>query len=280
MSWRVSIRHTSRYDYEQPVNASYNEARMTPMTTDRQVTHDGRVEIEPHVRTLRYIDYWGTIVDAFDLHNPHQSLLITGSSLVETSPSPSRTNGLPWSALGADDVLEEMAEYLDTSTFTATDDVIAAAADDLRSLPTPRAAVDSACGWVRDRLTYEPGSTHVSTSACEALQTGAGVCQDFAHVALSLLRTAGVPARYVSGYLHPSADAGLGDPVQGQSHAWIETWDGEWVGDDVTNGIPCGERHIIVARARDYADVTPLKGTVQGGAPARLTVGVTLTRVG
>jgi transglutaminase-like putative cysteine protease len=127
---------------------------------------------------------------------------------------------------------------------------------------------------------YEPGSTYVSTCATEALATGAGVCQDFAHVAIALLRAAGIPTRYVSGYLHPSADAGLGEPVDGQSHAWIETWDGEWFGDDVTNGIPCGERHIIVARARDYADVTPLKGIIQSDSPTRLTVGVTLTRVG
>jgi transglutaminase-like putative cysteine protease len=133
---------------------------------------------------------------------------------------------------------------------------------------------------VRSRLSYEPGSTHVSTSANEALSTGAGVCQDFAHVALALLRAAGIPSRYVSGYLHPSADADLGDAVEGQSHAWIETWDDDWYGDDVTNGIVCGERHVVVARARDYADLAPMKGIIQGGAPARLTVGVTLTRVG
>ena len=280
MSWRIAIRHISRYDYEQPVSASYNEARMTPLTTDRQLTHDGRVDIEPHVRTLRYVDYWGTMVDAFDVHSPHGALVVRGSSLVETSPPPATGLGLTWAELGADHLRSRMTEFLERTAFTQSDSTILGAVDEVRSASTPQAAVDAACAWVRARLKYKPGSTHVSTSASEALAAGAGVCQDFAHVALSILRSSGIPSRYVSGYLHPSADAGLGQAVEGQSHAWIETWDGEWRGVDVTNGIPAGERHIVVGRARDYADVTPIKGIIQGGAAARLTVAVTLTRVG
>src|SRR3954451_11776518 len=179
MSWRVAIRHISRYDYGQPVTTSFNEVRMTPMTTDRQVTHDARVEIEPHVRALRYVDYWGTYVDAFDVQAPHSALVVTGSSLVETSPPPSRGSGVTWSDLGDPAIIEQMAEFLEPPAYTEPGPAITEAAAALRELPTPRDAVESACAWVHARLAYEPGSTHVSTSATEALETAAGVCQDF-----------------------------------------------------------------------------------------------------
>jgi transglutaminase-like putative cysteine protease len=133
--------------------------------------------------------------------------------------------------------------------------------------------------WVRTRMQYQRGTTTVSTTAADALEIGSGVCQDFTHVALGLLRARGIPARYVSGYLHPSSAAEPGHTVAGQSHAWIEAWAGEWMPFDPTNGSAVGERHGVVGRARDYADLPPLNGIFHGGPAKALGVSVELTRL-
>jgi transglutaminase-like putative cysteine protease len=106
------------------------------------------------------------------------------------------------------------------------------------------------------------------------------VCQDFAHLVLAALRGVGVPARYVSGYLYPEDEAPVGHTVVGQSHAWVEAWTGDWFGVDATNGRPVGDHHVIVARGRDYADVTPLKGVYHGPPSESPGVQVELTRLG
>lgn len=112
----------------------------------------------------------------------------------------------------------------------------------------------------------------------EAWAQGRGVCQDFAHIALGALRGLGVAARYVSGYLHPDATAGVGGTVTGQSHAWVQWWVGEWFAFDPTNDRPAGLDHVVVATGRDYGDVSPFRGVISGGAGSRMTVEVQLTR--
>ena len=134
--------------------------------------------------------------------------------------------------------------------------------------------------FVRSHLTYTPGVTEVSSSALEALHSEAGVCQDYAHLSIALLRAAGVPARYVSGYLHTGKDARPGDTVSGESHAWVEAWLGDWWAFDPTNGVAVGERHAVVGRGRDYADVPPLKGVHSSGTPEALDVEVTNHPIG
>ena len=133
--------------------------------------------------------------------------------------------------------------------------------------------------WTQARLTYEVGATDVSTTASEALELGRGVCQDFVHLSLALLRTAGIPARYASGYLHPQTEAETGETVVGQSHAWLEAWAGDWQAFDPTNGAEVGHRHVLVARGRDYGDVVPLKGVFHGPSNASVDVHVAITRV-
>ena len=128
-------------------------------------------------------------------------------------------------------------------------------------------------------MTYEQGVTQVHTSALDALASGRGVCQDYAHLTLVLLRSLGVPARYVSGYFHPTENAPIGAAVTGQSHAWVEAFTGEWWGYDPTNDLPIGERHVIVARGRDYADVAPIRGLYAGGASSSVSVDVNVTRL-
>jgi transglutaminase-like putative cysteine protease len=144
--------------------------------------------------------------------------------------------------------------------------------------------VEGVAGFVASHLSYTPGVTEVSTSAVEAFEAGHGVCQDYAHLTLGLLRAMGVPGRYASGYLHPKKHARLGDTVTGESHAWVEAWVGDWWGFDPTNGVPAGERHVLVGRGRDYADVPPLKGVYsaregEGAKPEPVKVEVRTTRL-
>ena len=128
-------------------------------------------------------------------------------------------------------------------------------------------------------MTYETGVTHVHSGAQQAWAEGRGVCQDFAHVTIGALRSLGMPARYVSGYLAPKREAEVGESSKGESHAWVEFWDGGWMPFDPTNGVFVGLDHVAVVRGRDYTDVQPFKGVYSGAADSTLTVEVSFTRL-
>jgi transglutaminase-like putative cysteine protease len=284
MSWRLQVAHTTGYHYEGEVIASYNEARITPLTDPEQLTIDASVEISPPARPYRYWDYWGCLVHAFDVHVPHQQLVVTGRSLVETSAAVDDVEadpGAAWDEIDAPATRDQFQELLAATAYVPqAEPAIAAQAAAIRAdSGTPHAAALAAANWVRDTLVYERGITRVSTSAVEAYEAGHGVCQDFVHLTLALLRDMGIPGRYVSGYLHPDANAAVGQKVLGESHAWVEWWAGEWVRFDPTNGLPAGERHVVVGRGRDYSDVPPLKGIYSGGSAGDLEVSVELTRM-
>jgi transglutaminase-like putative cysteine protease len=281
VSWRIEVRHVTGYRYPQDVLASYNEARMTPLTTLGQLSLDARLEITPAVRAVPYWDYWGSLVHAFDIHAPHRELVVTATSVVETPAShdPVDAPSVSWSTLAGQDVERRFSEYLAPTAAAAADAALSEVAAGIRAVAaTPRDALDLVVTCVRDHLAYEKGSTSVSTSAVEAWRAGRGVCQDFAHLSLAILRALGVPGRYVSGYFHPEPDAPIGESVVGDSHAWFEAWTGDWHPVDPTNTVPVGERHVLVARGRDYRDVTPLKGVYSGAPSSTPTVTVELTR--
>jgi transglutaminase-like putative cysteine protease len=203
-------------------------------------------------------------------------LKVVASSLVETG-TPKAVEPAPWSVLA--DTQDQHAEVLAVSARTHIDsDLIAQAAEVVGDLD-PHAGASAIASWVRGDVDYVPGSTGVQTSAQEAWNLRKGVCQDIAHLTVALLRARGVPARYVSGYLHPHREAKVGETVEGQSHAWVEWWCGDWVGYDPTNGVPVGPQHVVVARGRDYDDVAPLKGVYNGSPSSHLGVTVEITRV-
>ena len=131
---------------------------------------------------------------------------------------------------------------------------------------------------VRNQISYTPGATNVSTTAGQAWASGVGVCQDFTHAMLSILRALRIPARYVSGYLHSEEEA-MGMTVTGESHAWVEYWDHGWHAIDPTNNRAVGAAHVVVARGRDYGDVPPLKGIYAGGKSGSLGVTVEITQI-
>jgi transglutaminase-like putative cysteine protease len=231
---RLRIAHHTGYRYGGPVTSSYNEVRVTPMTTPEQTALRTRLEVRPAPWQHVYHDYWGSQVTVFEVHEAHSELAVTATSTVEVD----RPGG--------------------------------ASPDDLAA---------EICRVLHAEVRYVPGATGVHSRAADAWGERAGVCQDFAHLALGALRLAGIPARYVSGYLHPDPSAVVGATVTGESHAWVEWWAGEWFGWDPTNDVAPGDRHVIVARGREYADVPPLKGVYAGSASSQMVVRVDITRL-
>jgi transglutaminase-like putative cysteine protease len=255
---------------------------MSPLNEPRQSVLDARVEVWPPARTYRYEDYWGTVVTAFDVQVPHEALKVTATATVETSPADAMPagGGVEWEALAVPETADRWYEHLMSTPRTALDEELTVRAKRLRTEhPTPHAAAMATCALVREEVTYEPGSTGVQTDAVQAWRQRKGVCQDISHLTVGLLREMGIPARYVSGYLHPAPAAAIGETVVGQSHAWVEWWVGQWMAYDPTNGVPVGERHVVVGRGRDYGDVPPLKGVYAGPKNTGQGVEVELTRL-
>lgn len=279
MNWRLAIEHVTEYQYSGDVFASYNESRITPRRDDRQLVLDHHVDVDPTVRMMRYADYWGSDVCAFSVHERHQRLVVTGRSLVET-PSPlDLSYTRDWTDVTKPEIADEFHEFLAPSHYVSADDRVRTAAVELAAGRTPRETVASVMEWTRANMVYETGATDVSTAAVDALALGRGVCQDFVHIAIAVLRAARIPARYASGYLHPDSEAEVGSTVVGQSHAWLEAWVGAWLAADPTNGAEVGPQHVLVARGRDYGDVVPLKGVFHGPPVASVDVRVSIERV-
>jgi transglutaminase-like putative cysteine protease len=277
--WRMRVIHDTGYAYKSPVTASFNEARLTPRSDLRQNVILNRVETVPATRSYRYVDYWGTAVTSFDLHAPHSELVVTASSVVETDRPEPPTVKVSWEDLAVEAVVDKYDEMLSATRYVPASKRIQRVGRRIAKYNEPAEAVIEAARWAQAELEYVPGTTGVHTSGVDALREGKGVCQDFAHLTLMLLRGMGIPSRYVSGYLHPNRDAQLGETVDGQSHAWIQAWTGQWWHYDPTNDSEINEQYISVGVGRDYSDVPPLKGIYSGEGSTDLDVVVEITRL-
>ncbi len=277
--WRMRVVHATGYAYKSPVTASFNEARLTPRSDSRQNVILNRVETVPATRSYRYVDYWGTAVTSFDLHAPHTELEVTSSSVVETEVGEMPEETVSWEDLRAEAVIDKFDELLSPTDYTPASKRIHRVGQRIAKEYEPQDAVVAAANWVHSELDYVPGTTGVHSSGLDALREGKGVCQDFAHLTLILLRSMGIPARYVSGYLHPKRKAVVGDTIDGQSHAWVQAWTGGWWNYDPTNDTDINEQYITVGMGRDYADVAPLKGIYSGEGSTDLDVVVEITRL-
>ena len=277
---RLRIEHSTGFEYQGEVGASYNEARMLPSSTDSQFVLSSQLEIEPSTSVNHYTDYFGTRVAAFDVLAVHAALGITARSLVEVRPRPLEFRDMSWERLAREaprsiatvEMLSQSARTAPPAEVADIARAIAAQHDD-----PGRAAVAIATA-IGDAVEYMPGITGVHSTAAEAWDERKGVCQDIVHITLGALREVGIPARYVSGYLHPSAHPEVGVAVAGESHAWVEWFAGDWQGFDPTNRTEIGERHVLVGRGRDYTDVPPLRGVYAGPFKSELQVKVTITR--
>lgn len=276
---RLHVVHRTTFSYDSAVSASYNEARMRPANLPGQSVLESRLLVEPVTWTSDYRDYWGTLVTAFEVLAPHDELVVTAESRVEVTPERLRGPGCSWSDLEGRAFLDRFVEFLAPTATTEPDPELVELAADVRGGLEPAAAAHAICDAVGGAIEYVPGVTGTHTRAFEAWRERKGVCQDIAHLALGALRTVGIPARYVSGYLHPATGAAaIGETVVGQSHAWVEWWAGDWHGYDPTNHADVGEHHVVVARGREYGDVTPLRGVFAGGATSEQRVDVEITQ--
>jgi transglutaminase-like putative cysteine protease len=274
----IEIRHRTRFQYTSEIPTSYNEARVIPAHLPRQRVLTSSVDIAPVTWQTNYVDYWDTRVTAFEVLRPHRSLTVTATSRVEVMPEYQPWQAPGWGELRSPELTDRLAEYLENSPATEPDEELADFARETASQHEPGETARRICHFLHESVQYVPGSTTVHSPAAHAWAERSGVCQDFAHLAIGALREVGIPARYVSGYLHPNRRSEIGETVQGESHAWVEWWAGDWLGYDPTNDAVVADHHVVVARAREYADVMPVKG-VFTGADSELTVTVDVTQV-
>ncbi|MGD1051282.1 MAG: transglutaminase family protein [Solirubrobacteraceae bacterium] len=279
-----AIHYVTEYHYGEPVTDNLNALRVRPATTATQRCDEFHVRIDPESRLGRHADYFGTEVIEFGISRPHSSLTIDVRARVVTS-EPAEPPAPSWDALAAPAYLEAAGEYLLASIAEppngALDELVA-----LSDLATPLESVEGLCELIPDRFEYNTGITYVGSTVADLLRAGGGVCQDFVHLALIILRRHGIAARYVSGYLFAAPPDGGHDSVEVETHAWLEALlpdGGErgepvWVGFDPTNRARAGEQYVKIGHGRLYDDVPPIKGVYRGG-PAELSANVVMTRL-
>lgn len=283
---RFDIRYQSRFIYDPAVSESHNELRACPVSDEHQRLVTYRVGVAPAARPLSFTDYWGTRVDAFGVRSAHRVLEVAAEATVETSPRAAVETSARMDDLFDSDFVARHHEYLQPTRHTDWDDEIARAAAECvqRSGDRVLAATIGLHDLVRAALRYEKGATDIGTAVTEVYAGGAGVCQDYAHLAVAMCRAVGIPARYVSGYLFSADDATAERTdrpvVQVQTHAWIEVAlpDAGWCALDPTNGRQVGELHVKVGHGRDYDDVCPFRGVHHGAADVALDASVEIRK--
>ncbi|MBZ0280587.1 MAG: transglutaminase family protein [Anaerolineae bacterium] len=270
-----SIKHITRFRYSAPITQSIMELRMEPRTEGIQRCLSFKLTLNPTANIMIYRDYLGNVVHNFDIPGQHRSLTITAEAQVEMKSAPELPerlapetwdeldtsefdNLLPSSFTHPTPLLDDLAHELN---ITRRDDPLTL----LRELNTA----------IYDAFEYGQEVTKVDSPIDDALRARSGVCQDFSHIMLALLRPLGIPCRYVSGYLYTRGDKNTRS-AEDASHAWVEALLPKlgWIGFDPTNNLIAGERHIRVAVGRDYADVPPTRGVFKGRADTELAVGV------
>jgi transglutaminase-like putative cysteine protease len=280
-----AIRYLTRYEYDADVVDNLNALRVKPAAGGRQRCDEFSVRLLPEVRLHRHTDYFGTEVVEFEISRPHRELSIDVRARVSTgaAPMPPETT---WSALQEPSYREAGGEFLlqtdDAPGHPLLEELLATT----RAAPTPVATLMLVADAIPDRFDYRQGATYVDSTLVEVLDVGAGVCQDFVHLGLCLLRHHGIAARYVSGYLFAAGPGGSQESVEVDTHAWLEALlpvpdAGEpvWVGADPTNRGLAGETHVKIGHGRHYPDVPPIKGVYRGIANSKLDAHVTMTRL-
>jgi transglutaminase-like putative cysteine protease len=268
---QLHIRHETRYVYEETVSYSIQSLKLTPRGEPGQRVLAWRIS-SPGER-LEQFDPYGNLTHVVTVETPHRELRIAVEGLVDVA-EPGEDAGL-LTPLGGE--LSPLAFVGPTSLTRANDPVRALAERHLGRHPPTRTSLLDLVAAVQEAVQYEPGVTDASHSAIEALDLGSGVCQDQAHVFIACCRAAGIPARYVSGYLYTGATGAVA------SHAWADAWldsDGGWLGIDVTHGAVAGAAHCRLAVGRDYLDAAPVRGVRRGGGRESLTVAVKLAPIG
>ncbi len=277
-----SIRYLTEYRYDAQVTDNLNALRVTPATTATQRVDDFGVRVEPQTRLHQHLDYFGTTVIEFGISKPHESLAIDVRARVATANPPAPPTAT-WAAIEEPGYRAGAVEFLLPGPGEPDDLRVDELVGLVRS-DTPLATLERLVQVVPDRFEYRAGVTYVGSTIEDLLEAGAGVCQDFAHLALVLLRRNGVAVRYVSGYLFAESGADAAS-AEVETHAWLEALlpaddGGEpvWVGVDPTNRCLAGETYVKIGHGRHYRDVPPVKGVFRGTAAARLEASVRMHR--
>lgn len=283
MSIHYAIQHITRFTYASTVSESQMEVRMQPRTEALQTCLDFELRVEPRSRQLSYRDFLGNWVHHFNVPRRHQQLTVTARARVEVDPPAHLPEVLEASAWGDVDRWaqdDEQWDFRHPSRFAECTDLLVAYAESLPAARTrsmdPLSTVREVMASIHRDFEYAPQSTRVDSPIDEALGARKGVCQDFTHVMLALLRRLGLPCRYVSGYIAPRSAGDSRGLIASATHAWVEVMLPElgWVGFDPTNNAEAGLRHVRVAVGRDYADVPPTRGVFKGDASSTLAVSV------
>ncbi len=275
-----SIRHLTRFRYQRPVSESIMETRMHPRSDQSQRCLSFSLSVSPRCRVFSYRDHHGNNVQHFDIPGEHDQLVIIAESLVEQQIEmdvPAFLAPDAWAALDAMVHEGDYGEMLLPSTFAQPTPALMALAHELNVVrrDDPLMVVHELNKRIYEYFEYVPRSTRVDSPIDEAIASRQGVCQDFAHTMIALLRHVGIPARYVSGYLYRGReDHDRSTPDS--SHAWVEVLlpHLNWVGFDPTNDLIAYNRHIRTAVGRDYSDVPPTHGIFRGKTESELYVAV------
>lgn len=271
------IKHVTRYVYEQPASHSHNDVRLAPIDAPDQKRVAFSLDVTPPAAISEYRDSFGNLAHSIDIQPPHTELVISSTSVVERLALPAEES--PRITVGeylADDSarMEEYGEFLNPSRYVPFSDRLRRFFWSVRPQLSEdiTAYTERMILYVRSQFAYDGATTNVHSTVDDILTSGGGVCQDFAHLSIGLLRLAGVPARYVSGYLAPDPRRDTNSaPPELASHAWIEALlpGGRWTGFDPTHRTRTMIRHIRVAVGRDYNDLPPVSGVYQSAGGTR-----------
>jgi transglutaminase-like putative cysteine protease len=290
MNRKYRIRHETRYRYAADVMHAHHLLHLVPRPASHQLCLEHEIEIEPAAqRRASESDAFGNPVLRIELTQPHRELAVTSHMQVEvySRPAVNVETTVPWEQVrdafayrGAWPSREQLdaARFRHESPHVRLKQAFTDYTADCFAPGRPiLACAEALTSRLHTDITYAPGETGVGTSATEVIETRRGVCQDFAHLMIACLRSRGLPARYVSGYLRTNGKL-VGD---GASHAWVSVWSPPygWTEFDPTNGCFAGTDHVAVAWGRDFGDVSPLRGVILGGGQHQLSVTVTVESV-
>lgn len=279
-----SIKHTTTFRYEPAVRESVMEIRMQPRTDFRQRCLSFSLDVTPRAHMMMYRDFYGNAVHNFDIPERHNVIELAAQAIVDVLPAPNLTHGgsHTWADLDARVEETDYWEMMLPSLFARPTDLLEKLAQELEL--TRRCNAYDLLSEMNVKLyemfDYVPNSTAVDSPIDDALRTRSGVCQDFAHIMITLARKLKIPCRYVSGYLYHE-DKSMDRSPSGATHAWVEAYLGDlgWIAFDPTNNLVGCDRHVRVAVGRDYADVPPTRGVYKGDAESELSVFVTVLPV-
>jgi transglutaminase-like putative cysteine protease len=279
-----SVRHVTTFRYQPAVRESVMEVRMQPRSEGTQRCLSFTLDVSPPANITQYSDPAGNIVHHFDIAGSHSEVKVTAQSTVQVQavPAPRHSEAGDWADLDAVTAADDFWEMMLPSAFARSSPALQALAQQLRveRRGEPLEVLTDVNEGIYRLFSYVPNSTKVDSPIEEALLTHQGVCQDFAHIMIALVRPLRVPCRYVSGYLFHREENGIQDrSIEGASHAWVEAFVPRlgWTAFDPTNNRIGGDRHIRVAIGRDYADVPPTRGVHKGEAASELSVAVTVS---